>query len=235
MVFRWRMASCFLAFTFLALLPNAGRGAGSASVLVSQRFFSDSRLADQNGFSKWGRFQFEGQFSFFDLPYLIEPLVGFGFVQGSADAYVVDVQGNRVASADGQYIVSTVDELRYRLLMASTGLRMKAWPSRFFPMVPYFQVMQSFRWGQLEKKTYALSQVDSITGFDIGSDLGGGVLVSFLERGPVRGDLETDWGIHDFGLLLFARYFFGGQWRQGLGEIESLGGWDFGAGLHLVW
>lgn len=208
---------------------------GSLGLSVSQRFFSDEKLANVNGFSNWGALEFDLTVGVYEFSFGLEPLLGFGFIMNSASLYALDDNGEYILDDEGRRIESSVDSLEYQLYTLSVGARYKPWTSRFFLLIPYGEFLANVRFGSVEKKTYAVGQQKISRGADLGLTLGGGLLISLFYDQERRGDMEMLWNLKDFFLVASARYLPSGFGKQGLGVISDTGGWSFGAGLLLDW
>ncbi len=226
---------CFCAFFQSSTLQELYAFDGSASFVMSQRFFEDDRLAHVNGFSEWGAFQFDFTFGVYEFDIGLEPIIGLSYIQNSASLYALDDNGDYILDDKGERIESSVDNLSYEFYTASLGLRYKPWSPDFFIFIPYAEVQQTFRYGRVKKVTYALDQQKLNTGVDWGVELGGGIIISFMYDDRLRSNLKSEWDLKDFGLITSTRYLSSGYFRQGLGLIDSTGGWDFGLGLFLDW
>lgn len=229
----------FAFFMMMCLADQAVLAAsdfsGSASFAVHQRFFDDARLANVNGFSNWGALEIRAVFGIYEFSYGFEPVIGFGFMKNSASLYKLDDAGNYILDSNGNKIKSELDSLEYQIYTLSYGVRWKAWSPNFFFIIPYGEALQDFRYGRVQKITQAVNQQKVNTGFDLGLELAGGLLVSFMYDQARQNDLRSQWDLKDFALLTSIQYLPGGFFRQGLGLIDTTGGWSFGAGLFMDW
>lgn len=209
---------------------------GSFQFSAQQRFFDDARLGHVNGFSEWGAIEFRLMFGLVDLPFHLEPIVGVSMIKNSAPLYKIDDSGSYILDANGNPIKSEIDQLQYQLYSGLAGLRWKGWDPSLFFLIPYAEVLHEFRYGRVRKQTYAVDQQNLNTGFDLGFQLGGGVLFSFLFDDRIRSDIETEWlGARDFALISSIHWLPPAYYRNGLGLVDSLGGWDFGLGIFMDW
>jgi hypothetical protein len=189
---------------------------GSFAFTINQRFFEDPRLSYVNGFSKWGAFSFDATAGLYEFSFGLEPILGFGFSKNSSN------------------IPPSLDQFRYSIFTGSLGARYKPWgPEKFF-LAPYVQALFDYRYVHVRKSTYNPDSQRLSTGGDLGMQIGAGVIWSFM-YGSRRHDLNSTWDLKDFGILSSTRYIPAGFIRHGLGEIDSTGGWDFGAGIFLDW
>lgn len=228
-----RFIFCLISLNVVVAFVSLDAKPGSVSLLAGQRFYSDQRLTEENGFSSWGSTWIEAQIGLSRF-LAFEPLVAFSFSQSSAEVPFVNSSGDPLLDSDGRIQNSSIDRFRCLWVGFSPGLRWIVWNKSFFRVQPFFQVFQDFRFGKIEKKSYSLGSKKSLTGIDMGTQLGAGFQFSFLSAEKSR-EIQEDWGLNDFGLMTQIRYAFGGQWRQGLGSLSSLGGFDVGAGLSLSW
>jgi tRNA pseudouridine38-40 synthase len=208
---------------------------GSASFTVNQRFFDDERLGEVNEFSQWGAIEFKAKFGLVELPFHLEPIIGFSFIKNSAPLYKLDDNGNYILDSDGRKIKSPLESLEYQFYTVVAGIRWKAWDPDFFWLIPYAEVGHDFRYGRVRKHTYAVDQQKLNTGFDLGLEFGGGLLISFFLDKKTQQAIEWDWRAKDYALMTSIHYSPDGYYRNGLGRVDSTGGWDFGAGLFLDW
>lgn len=218
----------------LASIQQVAAEPGSVSVIVSQRFFDDSKLGKVNGFGEWGAIEINGNVGLYEFPYHIEPYLGVGFIADTAQLYALNDDGSYALDSNGQPQRSE-DRLRYQLFNFSLGLRQKFWSPDFFILIPYVQAGGIYRFGRLRKLTAAVDQQKLNLGGDFGAEIGGGFLLSFFYDQETRNDMETTWGLKDFALMTSVRWLPGGWWRHGLGLLDNTGGWDFGLGLFLDW
>jgi len=224
----------FLTLISTTEVEKSPSTAGSTSVTVNQRFFSDRKLGNVNGFSSWGALSFDAQFGLYEFPFRVEPYVGVGYMQNSSILCGLDATDACARTASGE-IEASEDHLKYKLFTLSLGVRQRAWDPSFFVVVPYAQVGLTYRYGRVTKITQAEGQQKVNLGGDLGGEFGGGLIFSFFYDREIRAEMETNWGLRDFALMTSVRYLPAGWFRHGLGLLKNTGGWDFGMGLILDW
>ncbi len=232
----WNRASK-LFFLGVFLFPmnssTAAAFSGSASLKVGQRFFDDQKLSHVNGFSEWGAFELNLLLGLHEFPYRIEPLLGFSFIKNSSSLYGLNSSGG-LAMENGSPVLSQ-DRLEYQFYTLSSGARIKAWDSHTFLLIPYSDILGTYRYGRIRKKTYAIGQQKLNVGGDFGAEVTAGVMLSFLTTQKKRYEMESELEMDDFGMSLSASYQPAGWFRHGLGLIDTTGGWSFAGGLYGEW
>lgn len=237
MMFRHDRLSTLVVASLLLLLVSPGSTFawftdGSATFRVNQRFFKDDRFVSGTGstyqFNTWPTLDLEFVGGITEPIRGLEPIFGVSYVQKRSRGLpgIPDVNG-QVSS----------DKFRYEFLTLSLGLRYKLWEPHQFILIPVVEALMSYRFGRFKKfpPSTTAGEKNSITGYDFGAILGGGLLLSFLWDQERKSDLSMNWGVKDFGLLTTLRYLPAGWGKSGLGSFRSSGGWDFGAGLLVDW
>ncbi len=208
---------------------------GSFDISVVQPIFSDSRLDQQNGFSRWGSLQFEANAGLFEFSNFFEPIVGFGYLRKKSGLNAVDDNGVEILDAQDQPIPSSVDRLEAEFATVFLGIRGRAWGADFFRLIPYGELTHGIRFGRLKKVTYAENQKRSLSGVEGGLFMGGGLYWAFLAGSDKGSDLNELWGLGTLGLFVKFHSSVGGLWRRGFGKVNTVGGMNFGAGLRADW
>lgn len=224
------LIACFV----LASLSTLKAFDGSLAVSVDQRFFDDERFGNVNGFSQWWAPHFEVQFGVVELPYRIEPILSFGYIQNTATACAVASDGETCLSSPGG-VVTSEDRFKYQIFSFGGGLRWKAWERDFFWASPFIHAGLVMRYARVRKKTANVDERKLVTGADLGANFTAGVLISFLTDQKKKNQLDSEWNIKDFGLSLHGRYLPAGWWKKGLGTVDNTGGASFGVGLVIDW
>ncbi len=195
---------------------------GSAHFYAAPRFFNDSVLGSANGFDTWGWPEFGASFGVYELPFRIEPVIGFSYVFKT---------GNEISTAAG----TSIDKFFYQFFTTEIGARWTAWEQSFFPVIPFVQAGMTYRFGRFKKRTSAVGVRTSVVGGDFGGNLTGGAIISFFYDQKRRDDMSSEWELKDFGATLFGSYQPSGLFRHGLGGVNETGGTSFGGGLYFDW
>lgn len=227
----WRFA---LVFGVLSMVSFSHLEAfnGSFAVQVNQRNFKDERFGPMNGFKKL-KPEFEIVMGLHEFYPRIEPIFSVGYVRSRATACAVEEDGFDCLPADQQ--VGNQDRFETKLLKFGLGAQWKAWEPDYFPLIPRVSLQANYRHVWLKKETANEGEQNKLNGGDVGLEIGGGFLWSFMYDQKRRSEMESEWGLKDFGLALQAKYLMGGLLKTGLGGIDGTGGWSFGAGLVLDW
>jgi len=215
---------------FLVVLtsPIYAAFTGSFSFLASQRFFSDYRLKQVNGFSEYWAPAFDISIGLYEFPFGIKPILGFGYIQNEARQFGINQDGS-VSNSLSQ------DSLSYQFYSFSLGARYKPWGPEVFLIEPYVEAQGVYRYGRVHRNTFAVGAQKVNLGGEFGAIAGGGLIFSFMYDRQRAFDMLANYGIKDFGLVTSIRYLPSGWFRHGLGLIGNAGGWDFGAGLFTDW
>lgn len=196
---------------------------------MGQRFSKYERLGNKDDFGAVFVPDIALMIGVYEFPYRIEPTIGISYTFKSTKDCLVDNSGNCIPGS-----AASTDRFRYHLLTLSTGVRWQAWSPEFFILSPYVHGAFAYHYIHFKRNSLGAGK-RSINGGDFGGILEGGLNLSFMFQNRTRIEMNTEWGLKDFGMTFSSKWMPGGLWKQGMGDLLETSGWSFGAGLYSDW
>lgn len=202
-------------------LSAARKEENSLLFYVQPTILTDKSYTSDNRFRKLGLPEFGFKLGLHQFSFGLEPLVSFGFHTNSSKR-----QGNVKYS--------------YQFYNLGFGARQSFWRGDYFPLVPFVEVLGTYRLGRFKTKTYSGNSSSEVTssGGEIGAELSAGFKASFVHSDrALRSEMDREWSLTDYGLMFYGGYRYSGLLSHGelSDDLGNFSAYIFGGGLYLGW
>jgi hypothetical protein len=182
----------------------------------------DDNFSDSNQFNEFPALEAHIEVGVYEFSFGLEPILGFSYVSKTSKGLIAE---NGLKSED---------KFRYRFFTVHAGARYKLFEPNTFFIIPVFDLFLTYRYGFFNKIA-AVKEGDDSTGGDLGASIGGGIIFSFMIDKRLLYEMQKDYGVKDFGLLITGHFLPAGLFSHGLGSTSTTGGWDGGIALYMDW